>query len=133
MISNQPIISSKFRLKFVEWKQSSEIEDLSQIDIGIMPLPDNEWAKGKCGFKGLQYMALEIPTIMSPVGVNTEIIQDRKNGFLASNKNEWISKLSALIESKELRESLGKNGRKTIEKKYSITNHKDFLISLLKH
>jgi len=133
MISNQPIISSKFRLKFVEWKQSSEIEDLSQIDIGIMPLPDNEWAKGKCGFKGLQYMALEIPTIMSPVGVNTEMIQDRKNGFLASNKNEWISKLSALIESKELRESLGKNGRKTIEKKYSITNHKDFLISLLKH
>ena len=133
MISNQPIISSKFKLKFVEWKQSSEIEDLSQIDIGIMPLPDNEWAKGKCGFKGLQYMALEIPTIMSPVGVNTEIIEDGKNGFLASNKNEWISKLSALIESKELREELGRNGRKTIEDNYSVNAHKDFLISLIKH
>lgn len=132
MISNQPIIQNNLKIKFVEWNQTTEIEDLSQIDIGIMPLPNDEWAKGKCGFKGLQYMALEISTVMSPVGVNTEIIEDGKNGFLASDKKEWLTKLSALIESGELRETLGKNGRKTVIEKYSINAQKDFFIALLK-
>jgi glycosyltransferase involved in cell wall biosynthesis len=106
-------------IRVVQWNKSSEIKDLSAIDIGIMPLPDNEWTRGKCGFKGLQYMALEIPTIMSPVGVNTEIIQDGKNGYLANTDDEWVDKISALIESPELRKTLGENGRKTVFDKYS--------------
>ena len=89
-----------------------KIEDLCEMDIGIMPLPDDEWAKGKCGLKGLQYMALEIPTIMSPVGVNTEIIQDGENGFLAAHEDEWFEKLSKLIDDASLRQRLGKAGRK---------------------
>jgi glycosyltransferase involved in cell wall biosynthesis len=102
------------------WVAATEIEDLSQIDIGIMPLPDDEWAKGKCGLKGLQYMALEIPTLMSPVGVNTEIIQNAVNGYLPNTEDEWVDVLSNLIENKELRERIGKAGRQTVIDKYSV-------------
>ena len=102
------------------WIASTEIKDLSQIDIGIMPLPDDEWAKGKCGLKGLQYMALEIPTLMSPVGVNTEIIQNGVNGYLPNTESEWVDTLSVLIENKELRERIGKTGRQTVLDKYSV-------------
>jgi len=123
IISNErPRFDTDFT--FQQWQSSTEVEDLCNIDIGIMPLPDNEWAKGKCGLKGLQYMALEIPTIMSPVGVNTEIIQDGVNGFLASTEQEWLEKLSLLIENSELREKLGKAGRKTVVEKYSVEANK---------
>ncbi len=107
-------------IKGIAWSESTEVECLSKIDIGIMPLPNDEWSKGKCGFKGIQYMAMGIPTIMSPVGVNTEIIQDNENGFLADTEEEWLEKLIVLIENPKLREEIGKSGRKTIEDKYSI-------------
>ena len=84
-----------------------------------MPLPDESWSKGKCGLKALQYMALGIPTICSPVGVNSDIIQDGENGFLASTEEEWIAKLKLLIHSPEKRLLLGKAGRLTVEEKYS--------------
>lgn len=102
------------------WVEKTEVQDLRLIDIGIMPLPEIEWAKGKCGLKGLQYMALSIPTVMSPVGVNSEIIQDGINGFLAADTQEWIDKLSLLVESKELRMQMGARGRETVVEKYSI-------------
>ncbi len=102
------------------WIADTEIEDLSKIDIGIMPLPDDEWAKGKCGLKGLQYMALEIPTLMSPVGVNSEIIQDGINGYLPDNDDKWVEVLSALIDDEALRERIGKAGRQTVIDKYSV-------------
>jgi len=101
------------------WVAGTEIEDLSGIDIGIMPLPDTEWAKGKCGLKGLQYMALGIPTLMSPVGVNTEIIQNGINGFLPSSDQEWVNNLVHLIENEELRHTIGETGRETVVQKYS--------------
>lgn len=112
--------NEKLGIQGIAWKAETEVDDLQQIDIGVMPLPDDEWAKGKCGLKGLQYMALGIPTIMSPVGVNCDIIKDGENGFLASSQEEWLDKLSALIESSELRAKLGSNGRKTVEEKYSV-------------
>jgi glycosyltransferase involved in cell wall biosynthesis len=102
------------------WVGATELEDLSEIDIGVMPLPDDEWAKGKCGLKGLQYMALGIPTLMSPVGVNAEIIQDGVNGFLPATEDEWVEDLSRLIESKECREKIGNAGRKTVVDRYSV-------------
>lgn len=114
------------------WKKENEVEELSTFDIGIMPLPDDKWANGKCGLKGLQYMALEIPTIMSPVGVNSEIIQNGVNGFLASTEEEWLDKLTQLIESKELRQRIGKAGRKTVEEKYSIESQKNNYLKLFK-
>ena len=111
-----------------KWQSQTEVEDLQDIDIGIMPLPNTDWTRGKCGLKGLQYMGLAIPTIMSPVGVNTQIIEHGVNGFLASTKEEWVECLSRLIESEELRSKLGNAGRKTVEEVYSVkTNQNKYL------
>lgn len=101
------------------WRAATEVADLRQIDIGIMPLPDESWSRGKCGLKALQYMALGIPTGCSPVGVNSEIIQDGINGFLATTEDEWVEKLKQLLHDKELRQRLGAAGRATVEAKYS--------------
>jgi len=101
------------------WRAATELDDLRAIDIGVMPLPDDNWSKGKCGLKALQFMALGIPTICSPVGVNTDIIQDDENGFLAATEAEWVDKLSRLLRSAELRRRLGDAGRTTVEQRYS--------------
>ncbi len=119
-------------LKFIEWKKETEIEDLNKIDIGIMPLYDSDWEKGKCGFKGIQYMSLGIPAVMSPVGVNTEIITHGKNGFLAKNEKEWFSILSELIRNEKLRKTIGQEGKKTIKDTYSIPANKQKYLSIFK-
>ena len=129
LIGENKYYNKDLNLIGVVWNYNSEIEDLSEIDIGIMPLPDDEWSKGKCGFKGLQYMSLKIPTIMSPVGVNRQIINNGVNGFLAKNNEEWIEKISLLVESEELRNKLGNEGRKTVESKYSVNAIKEVYIS----
>jgi glycosyltransferase involved in cell wall biosynthesis len=104
----------------LNWNKQDELKELSSFDIGIMPLPDDEWAKGKCGLKGLQYMALEIPTIMSPVGVNSEIIQSGVNGFLAVSDDDYVNALSTLIDDEILRKKIGAEGRRTVVEKYSV-------------
>ncbi|MFH1005267.1 MAG: glycosyltransferase family 4 protein [Bacteroidota bacterium] len=124
--------NKKLEIRVNTWNLQNEIKELSEIDIGIMPLPDDEWAKGKCGLKGLQYMALEIPPVMSPVGVNTEIVQDGVNGFLADSDEEWIEKISMLIESKDLRNKIGKEGRKTVIEKYSVNSQKEKYLKCFK-
>jgi glycosyltransferase involved in cell wall biosynthesis len=107
------------------WNKNSEIIDLNKIDIGIMPLPNTEWAKGKCGFKGLQYMSLGIPTVMSPVGVNKIILTHKKNGFLAESEEAWYSILKTLIIDSELRNEIGKKGKTTIKEHYSLAANKN--------
>jgi glycosyltransferase involved in cell wall biosynthesis len=103
------------------WSLKEEIEDLRTFDIGIMPMPDNEWTRGKCGFKAILYMSMGIPCVCSPVGVNKEIITDGINGFLADTENKWIEKLSLLIEDSDLRQRIAIAGRMTIEERYSVT------------
>src|SRR5258708_4985334 len=105
----------------IRWRSESELDDLRPIDIGVMPLPNDAWSKGKCGLKALQFMALGIPTICSPVGVNTDIIQDGHNGFIADTEQEWVDKLELLLRSADLREKVGMAGRFTGEQKYSAT------------
>ena len=97
----------------------TEVELFNSFDIGIMPLPNNEWTKGKCGMKGLLYMSVGIPTVMSKVGMNHEIINHGENGFLASDEDQWIQTLSNLIEDKELRKIIGEKGRETVLDYYS--------------
>jgi glycosyltransferase involved in cell wall biosynthesis len=107
-------------LEFVKWNKETEIEDLSKVNIGVMPLEDSAWTKGKCGFKGLQYMALQIPSVMSKVGVNTEIIDHGKNGFLCETADDWYSTLHELMSKPELRKSIGLAGQETVKNKYSV-------------
>ena len=103
----------------VQWRAATEVEDLRPGDIGLMPLPDDQWSKGKCGLKALQYMALGIPTICSPVGVNSKIIRHGHNGLLAGSEDEWVTSLKRLIKSPEERARLGAEGRLTVENEYS--------------
>jgi glycosyltransferase involved in cell wall biosynthesis len=95
-----------------------------------MPLPDDEWAKGKCGFKALQYMALGIPTIVSPVGVNQEIVDHGHDGFIADTPEAWYDTLEALISRQELRKKTGDQSRKKIETRYSTVSSSSSFISL---
>lgn len=118
------------RLDFIIWNPQTEVEDLLNIDIGIMPLPEDEWAKGKCGFKALQYMALEIPAVISPVGVNTEIITEGVEGFLCRTDEEWSLALRKLILDKTLRDALGKRGRQKVVNHYSVSSNTARFLSL---
>lgn len=117
-------VDTELGIQGIGWQKETELSELAEMDIGVMPLPDDEWTKGKCGFKGLLYMSLAIPAVLSPVGVNTEIINDGENGFLAGSQAEWVEKLSMLIDSFELREKLGKAGRQTVEQQYSVNANK---------
>lgn len=130
VVGDGSYLNEELGIEGLPWRKDTELKDLSSFDIGIMPLPDDEWAKGKCGLKGLQYMALEIPTLMSPVGVNAEIIQDGENGFLATETEEWVEKISQLVESAELRKSMGQKARQTVLDKYSVHALKDKYLRL---
>jgi glycosyltransferase involved in cell wall biosynthesis len=116
-------------LIFLPWTKETEASDLSKADIGIMPIPDDEWAKGKCGFKALQYMALEIPVVASAVGVNTKIIT-RDVGFLGSTSAEWTIALEKLIADSSLRLAMGKKGRQKIIEHFSVASNKNNFLQL---
>lgn len=131
VIGDSSYVNEELGIRGLAWKKEDEVKELSSFDIGIMPLPDDEWAKGKCGLKGLQYMALGIPTIMSPVGVNTEIIRDGENGMLATTTEEWVSKLDQLILSAELRRKIGTAALNTVKEKYSVDAWKAKYVQLL--
>jgi glycosyltransferase involved in cell wall biosynthesis len=101
------------------WRAETEVADLKEFDIGMMPLPDDPWVRLRTQLKVRQYMGLGIPCVASAVGIIPELIQDGVNGSLASTEAEWIDKLSRLIDDPELRRRLGAAGRKTIEERYS--------------
>jgi glycosyltransferase involved in cell wall biosynthesis len=102
------------------WSQQTESALLLGCDIGIMPLPDTEFTRGKCGLKLIQYMACGLPVVASPVGVNREIVEEGKNGYLASSEDEWFAKLDKLIRDAELRMNLGKAGREKVAGGYTL-------------
>lgn len=132
VISNDKPTFELNSLKFIKWQKETEIEDLAKMNIGVMPLQKDIWSEGKCGFKGLQYMALEIPTIMSPVGVNTTIVQNGINGLLASSQEEWKEKIIFLLTDQELRKKLGQAGRKSVEERYSVKANQEKYLGLFK-
>ena len=114
------------------WNYDEEVADLQSFDIGIMPLVDDEWTRGKCAFKLLQYMSSGVPAVASPVGVNTDVIEDGKNGLLALSGEEWVEALSKLIEDAEFREVLGREARRTVKERYSLKVNAPKLLKALK-
>jgi glycosyltransferase involved in cell wall biosynthesis len=118
------VVGGETRIDGVEvacrpWRLESEVADLRAFDVGLMPLEDDEWSRGKCGLKALQYMALGIPPVVSPVGVNATIVRDGENGFHARNEAEWVDRIELLLRNPELRARLGAEARRTVEESYS--------------
>jgi len=114
------------------WRLEDEVSDVNSFDIGIMPMPDNDWTSGKCGFKALLYMACGIPVVASPVGVIKEMIHDGVDGFVAKGGEEWERKLSALIENDALRAELGRRGREGVLAGYSLDKTAPLFYRILK-
>jgi glycosyltransferase involved in cell wall biosynthesis len=102
------------------WAAATEADELAAFDIGIMPMPDTVWAKGKCAMKALLYMAMGVPAVCSAVGTNCEVIRHGENGLLATTTEEWLDVLTALARNPELRARLGDAGRRTVEEEYSM-------------
>jgi len=100
------------------WSEKTELDDIMEFDVGIMPLSDISWHRGKSGFKLIQYMASGKPVIASPVGVNSLIVKDGENGFIAESEAEWLKALNILYDHPEKRQSMGRMGRKNIEDNY---------------
>ena len=119
VIGDENYKNEKLNLQGKKWENDKEVQLFNSFDIGVMPLPNNDWTKGKCGMKGLLYMSVGLPTVMSNVGMNKDIINDGINGFLPTGNKEWIDVLSKLIEDKELRKKIGDKGRETVLEKYS--------------
>jgi glycosyltransferase involved in cell wall biosynthesis len=107
-------------LQVVPWSEGTEAEYLQSMDLGIMPLPKTHWAKGKCGYKLIQYMASRLPVIASPVGVNEEIVEHGVNGFLADSEEAWIRAVEHLVEDPALRHRMGVSGRRKVEEDFSL-------------
>lgn len=125
VITNRPVAYPSLKLEATLWNKEAEVTQLAEIDIGIMPLPDDEWSRGKCGFKLLQYMAMGKPVVASPVGVNTDILEHHHNGYLPSTTEEWVDRLSALIDDAQLRHLLGSRGRQKVVEEYSVQSQKE--------
>ncbi|MEQ8323370.1 MAG: glycosyltransferase family 4 protein [Vicingaceae bacterium] len=128
VISDSPPLSDSDLFEFIAWNKASEIEDLLAMNIGIMPLVEDAWSKGKCGFKALQYMSLGIPALVSPVGVNEIIVDNGKNGFICHTEEDWEKRLKYLIGNREACSSMGLAAREKVEQSYSVkSNMANFL------
>ena len=109
------------RVESTEWSDEKEIATLQSFDIGIYPLPDEQWVYGKSGLKAIQYMALGVPTIATAIGTNFRVIENEVSGYLVNNEEEWIEKLTMLIENPDLRKKIGMAGRLKVEKYFSVS------------
>ena len=132
VISNREPVLPDIEYVWQPWSAESEVADLTHFDVGIMPMPDDEWAKGKCALKALQYMAMGIPTICSAVGANRDVIQHGENGLLARSDEDWITNLESLIDDAALRQRLGAMGRRTVEDRYSMKSCADLFAKVVR-
>ncbi|WP_046243503.1 glycosyltransferase family 4 protein [Hymenobacter terrenus] len=131
VISNEPPIYTGLRsLRYSLWHKQTEIPDLLQFNLGLMPLVDDPWARGKCAFKALQYMALGMPALVSPVGMNTEVVQDGTNGFVCATDDEWYRALRQLLANQQERARQGAAARRTIVERYSVASNTDNFLRL---
>ncbi|MDC3244600.1 glycosyltransferase, partial [Amylibacter sp.] len=107
-------------LELIPWSEDIEVNAIQDMDIGIMPLNNTPWSKGKCGYKLIQYMACSLPVVASPIGVNKIIVEHGVNGFLAETDEDWLFYTKKLLSDKDLRCRMGAAGRKKVEKEFSL-------------
>ena len=120
VVGAEPTPRTSGTIEFLPWSEETEISLINGMDIGLMPLPDTPFNRGKCGYKLIQYMACGLPVIASPVGVNREIVEPGVNGFLAETEDEWRNALTTLARDPELRRRMGEAGRLKVEKTFSL-------------
>lgn len=113
------------------WSSEEEVADLQSFDIGVMPLMDDPWSWGKCGLKIVQYQGVGVPVVCTPIGINRDLVEERVNGFWATTPEEWEEKLSTLIEMPELREQMGREGRRRVLQDYTLQSCAPRLLSIL--
>jgi glycosyltransferase involved in cell wall biosynthesis len=113
------------------WSAATEVQALQAMDVALMPLPDDAWARGKCGLKGLTSMAAGVATVMSDVGVNREIVEDGVNGFLARTDDDWVLRLRQLVDDPALRRRIGAAGRATVVERYSVERWSETVLTIL--
>jgi glycosyltransferase involved in cell wall biosynthesis len=106
--------------RLTEWDPAQEVSDLHGFDVGIMPMDDSEWSRGRGGTKMLQYMAVGVPSISSPQGSVLEVIEDGRNGLIARSDDEWVETISDLVRDKGRRQAIGLAGRETVHERYSV-------------
>jgi len=116
-----------------QWSSEDEVQDLQSFDIGLMPLMDDPWSWGKCGLKIIQYQGVGVPVVCTPVGINRDLIKDGENGFWAMDHEEWIEKLSILIDDGPLRREMGLRGREKVERGYSLQKCGERMCRLLEN
>jgi glycosyltransferase involved in cell wall biosynthesis len=119
---NEPLDFELPNVRYIQWKLSDELDFFAHFDIGIMPLIDSHFARGKCAFKLVQYMAARLPVVGSPVGANCDVIDHGRNGFLAGTQEEWLTALRTLIDDPALRRSMGEHGCELVRRSYSVEN-----------
>jgi glycosyltransferase involved in cell wall biosynthesis len=114
------------------WSETTEVAEIGRFDVGIMPLLDDHWSRGKCGYKLIQYMACGKPVIASPVGMNTEIVDEGVNGLLAATDEAWLSALSLLASNRQIRQTMGERGRAMVEQKYCLQVTAPKLVAMMR-
>jgi glycosyltransferase involved in cell wall biosynthesis len=130
--AGRPIEIPGVHVEELPWSLDREVQLFNQCHVGLYPLPDDEWTRGKCGFKAIQFMACGVPVVASPVGVNRELIRDGENGFLADGPADWAARLEALFADAGLRDRLARAGRETVVKGYSVNAHAGTLARVLR-
>jgi glycosyltransferase involved in cell wall biosynthesis len=131
LICDAPLTLAHMPVEFCSWSESTESQALAEADIGISWLPDDEWSRGKCGLKLLQYMAAGLPVIANPVGVQKTMVRHGENGFLAETADEWCDSISRLAADPALRRRMGQSGRQLVEKQYSVAVGAKLWLNLL--
>jgi glycosyltransferase involved in cell wall biosynthesis len=123
---------SKVEFRFEKWSAAAEVDLVQRMDVGLMPLPDSDWARGKCALKMLLYMAVGIPVIVSPVGVSAEILAKGEVGLAAASPGDWFRALSQLFEDREAASRMGQEGRRVVERFYSVSENAELLARIFR-
>jgi len=132
VVSDKPLQLDGVRVENEIWRADTEQEQLASFEIGIMPLWDSVWTRGKCGYKILQYMGVGTAVVASDIGANSQIVTSGENGLLAQTEDDWVKNIATLIEQPELRRNFGLRGRKLVEQKYSLEHFAQTYAELLR-